>query len=156
MDEIILPTTEWTAPEYVHQSRTIDWFWTVGGVAVIACGIAIWLHNYLFAVFLLVAAGVLALLNLRHPENIVFSIHTGGFDIGRDAHTWKEIKGFDIKKGSPYAKLLIQTNKYFMPMITIPLPEALVPEAKESLSKVTHQKEIQESASILFMEKLGF
>ena len=97
MDEIQLNTIEWSAPEYTHKERSNDWFWAIGLVTVIACVIAIWLHNYVFAIFLFVSGGSLIMFSIRHPQDVKYIIETEGLTIGKDKHNWKSIKSFNIK-----------------------------------------------------------
>lgn len=158
MDEIQLNTISWSAPEYTHKERGNDWFWAIGIITVVACGIAIWLHNYVFAIFLLVSGGSLIMFTLRHPQDVTYTIETNGLSMGKDLYEWKVLKSFNIKKNDngDYAKLLIETSKYFLPIYTIPLPKENIEEVKESLLKVLSKSEIDESKSMVFMEKLGF
>lgn len=156
MEEIILETIEWQAPEYTHKKRTADFLWTIGLVALLASGVAIWLTNYIFAIFILISGACLIMFTIREPEEINFSIKTEGLITGKDKHEWKSIKGFNIKNGEPYGKLLIETSKYFLPIYTIPIPSSLVDRAKESLQKVIPNIEIIESGSMAFAEKVGF
>jgi hypothetical protein len=78
--------------------------------------------------------------------------------MGKDLHPWKNIKSFNIKNNEAdlQAKLLIETSKYFLPIYTIPLPKERVSHVKETLLKVIPRSEINESKSMVFMEKLGF
>lgn len=156
MDEIIIDKVEWSAPEYKHEEKSIDFIWAIGLVALVACGIAVWQHNYLFAVFLIIAGASLILFSIRHPRDVSFSIETTGITIGKDKYEWKSIKGFDIKKNDGSPVLLIELDKYFLPVYTIPLPLDLIPSIKESLLKVIPNIELEESKSVKFMEKVGF
>jgi len=158
MDEIKINTIEWSAPEYSHKERDNDWFWAIGLITIIACGIAIWLHNYIFAVFLAISGCCLIMFTLRHPPDVKYLIETKGLTMGKDLHTWKSIKSFNVKNNDKdeYAKLLIETSKHFLPIYTIPLPKNLIDEVKDTLLKVTTRSEIDESRSMVFMEKLGF
>ena len=155
MEEIHLETIEWSSKEYDHKERSNDWFWGLGIIAIVACGLAIWIHNYLFAIFILISAASLALFNIRQPGEVTFSIATEGMAIGKDKYSWKNIKGFNIKKGGENSKLIIRTDKYFLPTYTIIVPNDLVSNIKESLLKVTENIEINESPSVLFAEKIG-
>lgn len=155
MDEITLETITWSAPEYTHKEQSVDFFWSIGIVTIIVCGLALWFNNYLFAVFILVAGASLVLFTIRPPQEMSYVIQTEGLSINKDLHTWKSIKGFAIKKNKPYAKLLVQTNKYFLPVFTIPLPQELLEEVRESLTKVIPAIELEESRSMQFMEKIG-
>jgi hypothetical protein len=156
MEEIIIDKIEWSAPEYKHKEKSIDFLWTIGLGALIACGLAIWLGNYLFAVFLVISGASLILFSIRHPEEVHFVIETSGITLGKDKYPWKEVKGFHIKKEEDYAVLLIELNKYLLPIYTIPLPLNQIPEVKESLLKIIPNIELEESKSMKFMEKLGF
>lgn len=158
MDEIKLNTVEWRVPEYSHKERENDWFWTIGLITVVACGIAIWLHNYVFAIFLLISGASLILFTLRHPQEVTYKIETKGLSMGKDLYPWKGLKSFNIKniEHEPYAKLMIETSKYFLPVYTIPVPKDLETRVKETLLLVLSRSEIDESRSMVFMEKLGF
>jgi hypothetical protein len=85
-----------------------------------------------------------------------FRIESQGITIGPDTYPWQKIVGFTIKRGDPYAKLLIQTSRHFLPVFTIPVPPDLVVPIRDSLEKVAPTIQLEESSSILFMEKLGF
>jgi hypothetical protein len=107
----------------------------------------------------LVSAACLTLFSIRPPQEITFTIETHGIKIGSDEYDWKSIRGFTIKKqkpNEPYAKLLVMTSRYFLPVFAIPLPPELMTEVRESLLRVIPALEIQESPSMLFMEKMGF
>lgn len=155
MDEIILETLEWEAPEYNHKKRTPDFLWTIGLIAIAIAITSIWFGNLVFAIFVLVAGGSLIMFTIREPDNMSFSIKTEGLMVGKDKYEWKNIKGFNIIKGDSYGKLLIETSKYFLPVYAIPLPNSIMEEVKIELSKVIPKVEIKESASVAFAEKIG-
>lgn len=156
MEEIVINKVEWSAPEYKHKEKSVDFLWAIGLIALVVCGIAIWRNNYLFSVFVLISGGSLILFSIRHPKDVMFSIETSGLTMGKDKYEWKKIKGFNIKKKDGEANLLIELDKYLLPIYTIPLPINLVPEVKESLLKVIPNIELDESKSMQFMEKVGF
>jgi hypothetical protein len=158
MDEIVINKIEWSAPEYTHKERGNDWFWALGLITLVAVIVAIILKNYVFAIFLLAAGGTLIMFTMRPPQHVGFIVETKGLTMGKDLHTWKNLKSFNIKSNDhdEYAKLLIETSKYFLPIYTIPLPKGMVDEMKETLLKVLPRSEIDESKSMVFMEKLGF
>lgn len=156
MEEIVITPIEWSAPEYNHKKRSNDWLWSIGLTALVGAVLAVWFHNYVFAIFILISGACLILFTIREPQSITFVVKTEGITIGKDEHIWKDIKGFDIKKGEPYHKLLIMTSKKFLPIYTIPFPSDLSSQLKEALNKVTPKIDLEESRSMVFMEKLGF
>lgn len=147
---------EWSAPEYSHKERSMDWLWTIGLVALAGAVVAIWFHNFIFAIFILISGACLIMFTLRTPEEITFTVNNEGVSISREKHLWKDMKGFHIKKGEPYNKLLLLTSKRFLPLYTIPVPIELSPELRESLLKIIPDVPLEESHSVLFMEKIGF
>lgn len=156
MEEITINKIEWSAPEYKHEDKSMDFLWTIGLVTLVVFGLAIWKNNYLFAVFIAISGASLLFFSIRQPEEISFSIDTTGLSMGKNKYIWKDVKGFNIKKEEGYNVLLIEINKYLLPIYTIPLPDELINEVKESLLKVTPNKELEESKSMKFVEKIGF
>lgn len=158
MDEIKLNKVEWSVPEYLHKERGNDWFWTIGLITLVAFGTAIWFHNYVFAIFLLISGCCLIMFTIRHPQEVTYTIETKGISMGKDLYSWKSLKSFNIKniEKEPYAKLMIETSKYFLPVYTIPVPKDLEMKIKETLLLVLPRSEIDESKSMMFVEKLGF
>ncbi len=156
MEEIILKTITWSAPEYKHKEKSMDFLWAIGLITIIAGGVAIWLSNYVFAIFIFIAGATLILFSIRHPQEVSFSIETEGLTMSKDKYPWKRIKGFHIKREFDYTNLLILTDKYFLPVYTIPLNPDMANEIREELLKVTPNIELEESKSMIFMEKLGF
>lgn len=155
MEEITLETIEWQAPEYNHKKRGPDFFWAIGLIALVLAIIAAWMTNYVFAIFIIVSGASLIMFTLREPQDMNFTIKTEGLFIGKDRYEWKNIKGFNVKNGDPYGKLLIETSKYFLPVYTIPLPTSITEEVKTELIKIIPNKEIGESPSMAFAEKVG-
>lgn len=156
MEEITITPIEWSAPEYSHKEKTVDWFWTIGLLALVGFGIAVWFHNYLFAIFILISGASLILFTLRAPQVVPLSITSDGISMGKEKYEWKQIKGFRIKSAEPYSKLLILTSKKFLPLYTISFPKELTPDIREALTKATTALDLEESHSMLFMEKIGF
>lgn len=156
MEEIIIDKIEWSAPEYKHKEKSVDFLWAIGLGTIVVCGAALWFSNYLFAVFIFISGCSLILFSIRHPQEVHFVIETSGITLGKDKYEWKKIKGFRVKKEEDYAVLLIELDKYLLPIYTIPLPLDQVQTVKDSLIKILPNIELEESKSIKFMEKIGF
>ena len=95
MEEIILDKVEWSAPEYKHKDKSVDFIWTIGLIAIVMCIIAIWKQNYIFSIFIFISGCALILFSIRPPEEINFLIETEGFSLGKDKYEWKKINGFN-------------------------------------------------------------
>ncbi len=159
-DEIVLDTIVWSAPEYNHREHSNDWYWSIGLISLISTILAIYFGNYIFSIFLILGGASLILFTLRHPKEVEFRIESNGITFGRDNHPWDSIKGFNIKRNmgeESYAKLLIMTDKHFLPVYTLPLKPEYIDSVRNNLLKVSKlNTSLQESPSMIFMEKLGF
>lgn len=155
MEEIILNTVSWTEKEYDHKERHIDWYWTLGLISLIGMGLTIWKGNYLFALFILVSTACIILFYSRHPMDIEFIIQTSGFTIGKEFYKWQDIKSFNIDKSGKYPKLILEINKYFLPISTIPANNEVIEDIRTELTKIIPQKDIKESPTMVFIEKFG-
>jgi hypothetical protein len=151
-----IKTISWTSPEYIQKERSIDWFWTVGLVAVLGAGLAFYFDNFLFAVLILVSGGMFFLMEIHTPHDVEYEINNENFKIGKSTYPIKSIKYFDIKKSEKDTKILVYTSDQFMPIKLIQIPEDLSDEIEKEISKFVEKKEMQESNSVKFMEKLGF
>jgi len=158
MNEIVLETIKWTAPEYSHKEHDNDWFWTIGVVTIAACIIAIWLGSFIFAIFLFISGVCLFAFTARPPQILNFTIETKGLSVEKDFYPWKEIKSFNTKEkeDGEFYKLIIETNKNFLPIHTILMPKEITSTVKNELKKIINHSEIDESRTIIFAEKLGF
>ena len=99
MEEIIIDKIEWSAPEYNHKEKSIDFLWAIGLGTIVICGIALWLANYLFAVFILVGGASLILFSVRHPQEVHFVINTNGITLGKEKICMEKCERFPYQEG---------------------------------------------------------
>lgn len=146
----------WTAPEYEHREKTPDWFWALGVIAIAGSIAAIIYKNYLFAIFILIATFLLGYFALRKPEEVEFEINEDGVRIEDEIYPYERIKAFWVDRLHPKPKLLLESDRHFMPIITIPLDNVSEKDVIEALSDHVKKREIQEPLSHKIMDLLGF
>jgi len=147
----------WQAPEYEFREKTSDWFWAV--IIIVASGgiASIIYKNYLFAVFLILAAVLLLVYSIRKPEIVNFEVSEKDLKIKDEVYLYSDMINFWIDKNHPRKRLLINTNKILAPLIDIPLPdEANEEEIKNILLEKIKEEEIKEPMFHRVMEYLGF
>jgi len=147
----------WQAPEYEFREKTSDWFWAV--IIIVASGgiASIIYKNYLFAVFLILAAVLLLVYSIRKPEIVNFEISDNDLKIKDDVYLYSDMVNFWIDKNHPRKRILINTNKLLTPLIDIPLPDEINEEAiKNLLGEKIKEEEIKEPIFHKVMEYLGF
>ncbi len=156
MDEIIIDTYRWTGPEYSHKTRSNDWVWTVGIVALVGCILAIIFKNYVFAIFILASGFSLIFFSIRPPLEMQFEINQQSITVAGKEYPYKKLKGFKIKSDQQKTILLLEIEQYFLPVLTLPLPPDDTKQVRDNLIKILPELDLQESPSMVFMEKLGF
>ncbi len=146
----------WEALEYEEHPKTPDWFWALGIIALSTVVAAIIYHNFLFAVFIVVAVSLLIIYSVRKPELVLFEINENGVKIGNYLYEYRHLKSFAVVGKSRKAKLLLETDRFFMPLMTIPLGDANWEKVHALLKENIEEKEMDEPASHRVMEYLGF
>lgn len=142
---------EWDAHEYEHKMRSQDWFWAVGIVSVsIAVASAIF-GNIIFGIFIITAVFSLALFINRSPETVHVVVDERGITRDRIHYPYTSLKTFWIDVEHSHPKILLASEKIFMPLIIVPLSEESNVEAlHEALSGVLSE----EHHTLPFVEKL--
>ncbi len=156
--QIILETIEWSSPEYIHKDHSNDWFWGIGLITILSVIITIWRGNYIFGIFLFLSGFSLILFSIKRPEGALYKIETKGLTHRGVFYEWQFLKSFNIKnvEEKPYFKLLIETSKKFLPVLVILVPEEMEDKIEDNLSKVIKRSKIDETGSVVFMDKIGF
>lgn len=116
-------TLRWSAYEHEHIERGSDWYWALGIASVSIALTSILLHDFLFALLILIAAYTIALLSRTPPEIAQFELSDRGLRINGRLHRFEEIISFWVEeehhKGRPL--LLIDTVKFMSPNLIIPI-----------------------------------
>lgn len=150
----------WSTKEYDHSPKSVDWYWAIGIVTVVVIVISVLYKNYLFAVFIFLGMIILSYFNSRRPRTIMVQITNRGIQIADELFLYTRIKGFWVepeKKRKDRFHLLIQTNRFFSPLLSVPIPEKVSRNhLREILLVHIPEKELHENPAYEIMEGLGF
>lgn len=143
--------------EYTYQEKTPDWFWALGIIALSTSVVSIIYKNYLFAIFIILAAVALVFAGIRKPKAIQFTINKNGVKIGDHLYQYKNLKSFWIHESEEEKILLIMSKSTLMPLMSIPLmKDSPVSRIREILLAHIPEERHEQPASHKFMEYLGF
>src|SRR5581483_12382199 len=87
----------WSGYEHEHIERQSDWYWALGVVAVCIALVAILLHDFLFAVLIIMAAVVIGMLANVPPDITDFEVSHRGVRVGANLHRYDEILAFWVE-----------------------------------------------------------
>jgi hypothetical protein len=114
----------WQAHEYEDKTRSSDWYWAVGIVGGAVAITSIILGNILFAIIIVLGAFSLLLYAARKPKQFDVVLDDRGILIDKFFYPYHSLESFWIEDHHEGAqKILIKSQKLFMPYITIPLGE---------------------------------
>lgn len=146
----------WSAYEHEHVERGNDWFWALGIVAVCIAVISILFHDVLFAVLILLAAGILGLLANTPPDLVEFDISDRGIKVGDTLHRYEEILAFWInEEKGPHPLLLIDTTKFMAPNLIIPIHDIEPERIRDFLRERVPEIAMREPIGHRVLEFLG-
>lgn len=146
----------WHAPEFITYEKGPDWYWAVGVISVTLAVAAIVFGNILFALVILIGAVALSMQASRDPEIREFSIDRQGVQIDDTLYPYSSLVSFWVENNPHEQKLLLQSEKVWMPYIVAPIAEVDPEEVRNFLIQYLPEEEHQEPLSQKIMEYLGF
>lgn len=151
------PSFSWQAEEFIHQEKGADWYWALGIIVVASAAGAFIVGNALFGILILIAGFTLAVFATRHPRMISFEINERGILVDRSLYPYQNLRSFWVSDGNGQEPLLlIESSRFFMPLISIPLadipPEAVREFLQRKLDEVEHSPPIAQQ----ILEYFGF
>ena len=142
---------EWEAHEYEHKERSSDWFWAVGIISVAIAVVSFILGNVIFGILVIIAAFALSIFANRPPAVVDVSINERGITRGKIHYPYQTLESFWIDTEHPEKKIILKSQKMFMPLIVIPLGEGV---DIDDLHEVLSQFLKEEYHSLPIIEKL--
>ena len=138
--------------------RSPDWYWAIGLITLVGGAAAIVLGNFLFGVFIILAGGLLFYSNLKPEPELIVKVNEKEIVIGKIEYVSSKMKGFSIAKNhNDQNTLIIHTGRFFMPLISIVIPEEIdLSVLGEILEKKIKREELKESPATILADKLGF
>lgn len=147
----------WSAPEYEERERSADWFWALGVIVATGAATAIIYSNYFFAILLLLGGGLLWFYGKKSPDWVEYELTGKGLRIKSRLYPYQYIKSFWVQKEPNKPLLFIKTERFFMPIISIPIEHDIAAQIHDIfLAKGIPEEEMREHPSEKIMDALGF
>jgi hypothetical protein len=146
----------WHAPEFITYEKGPDWYWAVGVISITLAVAAILFGNILFALVIIIGAVALSMQASRDPEIREFIVGDRGVQVDDTLYPHSSIVSFWVENNPYEQKLLLQSEKAWMPYIVAPITEVDPEEVRNLLIQYLPEEEHQEPLSQKIMEYLGF
>ncbi|MEK7505560.1 MAG: hypothetical protein AAB597_01540 [Patescibacteria group bacterium] len=148
-------TYRWETLEYHFGEKKPEWFVILGVLSFAGATAALLFGNYLFAVFLLLGAGVLSVSVLRKPRSLSYEINPEGIISGKTLYPYSSLSSFALTGGHLGNRLLLVSKRSFIPLIIIPLGEEDPEVIRDILSDFLNESEHVEPVLYQLAERLG-
>jgi len=113
---------QWAVKEYNKYYRTRRWYVLTSILAVALLIYAIWTHDYLFALVLVLIGIILFLHQIQEPMDVLFAITETGIVVGKKFYKFSELNNFWMIYNPPDVKnLYFGINGAIKHRIQIPL-----------------------------------
>ncbi|MDQ3089832.1 MAG: hypothetical protein M3Q24_01610 [bacterium] len=148
---------EWDAHEYEHKVRTEDWYWAVTIITVGIAIAAIIFGNIIFGILIIISAFALSLFINRPPDTIHIVVDEKGIIKEKIRYPYSTLHSFWIDVEHPHKKILLRSQKTFMPLIIIPLGDEVDPDKlQRTLIRVLPEEYYALPFTETILEYLGF
>ena len=153
----VLRAVTWEAPEHHHIEKSSDWFWILGILAVAASIVAILFGNILFGIVILLCAAAMTLVAMQEPNVIPFAVTVRGVRVGPDLYPYSTLESFFIDEEHPLGpQLLVKSERYFMPLIIMPIPEDHIDDIESIIETRLPEEHLEEPLAHKILEFFGF
>ena len=148
---------EWETLQHSYTEKANDWYASVIIIAGALVVVEFMMNNFLLIALTIIATCAFILTAARRPDVMKVEIKKNGIRVDDDFYPYHNLSAFGIIDYTPEHRLIIETNKRFVPIIVIHIPDDLDVEAvRSAISAYLPEKELHESAPHLLLERLGF
>ncbi len=147
----------WKAPEFTYDPATLRIRTAIGALLVAGGVVAAFFKNFLFAILLAVAGGLILAYAAKPPRTLSCAVTARGIAVGSRLYEFEELTSFWIFYDPPlFKELALQSKKTFMPMVRIPLGDLDPLRLREVLLPFVKEQRQEASAIDIIAKRLGF
>lgn len=148
---------EWEAADFEYDQSGAAVLLIFGALLGVGGVGALFFKNFLFAIFLFIAGGLVISHAFRAPRQIKFSTTSRGIKVGSRLYPFEDLKSFWIFYDPPlFKELALRSKKTFMPVIKAPLGELDPVRLRHILLRFLREEQEEMSAVDIIAKRLGF
>ena len=143
---------EWEAPLYHQTQKKSGWYTNIILGAIVLFGIAWYVENILFGVFILLAAGAFVILGRSEPSIAKFRVDERGAIVNSTLYPYDSLESYWIEKNTLYIK---RDNALSLHLF-LPLGDINKEELEEAIKEHLPKEEYQETLIDTIAEYINF
>lgn len=139
----------WDAPEFEYREKDVSWYWISIIVAAAIIAFAVWIHNFLFGFFMVVAEILLIVWGNRVPRQVDFTVTDEGIAIdGKKFYGFKEFESWSTDSlDDEWNETFFNFRSRVKPALKVLMPTEKLTEMRANLKVVL--REVEHQASLL-------
>lgn len=142
----------WKCPEFDYYPKDSGWSFLVIVAGLVVIAIAVWLKNFLFAVFSALAVVMVLVWGWRKPRLITCRLSEDKLELGKVSYQLNQFEGFDIKD----EQLILKQKGRLGRFIKTKINKEQAGKIKEVLKKNLPEVEYEESLIDVISRWAGF
>jgi len=147
----------WEAPQHYHLEKSGDWFFALLIITIALVVAAIFFGNFLFALLCGVAGATMAIAATQPPRIIPYAVTVRGVRIDEHLYPYTTLRSYHLDEDDFRGpQLLVMSQKHFMPLLILPIPEEFIDDIEEILTGRLAEEFIEEPFFNKLLEFLGF
>ena len=138
----MLKEIRWRALEFEYHHKSVSWYWLTAIIAIILVAVALWLGNFLFALFVIIAETLIVFWGYRKPLELEFTLDESGLAIEeKKFYPYGVLEGFAVRSG----EIIFKPKNRFMSYLKIAAVPADIGRIKSFLANRLSEFEYEES-----------
>lgn len=109
----------WDASEYVHIDKGTMWLVGLMVVVLVLAGVAIWLHEWTFAILVVVMGVAMGVFAFRPPRVLHYTLTDQGIQIADKLYPYKDYRAFGVLEDGAFYTMEFIPVKRFAPALSI-------------------------------------
>jgi len=147
----------WRAAEHEHREKEAGWYLIVGLVAIIFFILALFQKNFLFAVFIFSATGLLFSFSRKRSVIYEFRLDKKGLWIEKKLYPYERLIAFSVRERiNQLHELVLHQRGSTKPHIHIPIDVITLKTVRPFLAEYLPEIEHEETAGNIFADFIGF
>lgn len=116
-------TVSWTVGDETPRTRSIDWYWGLGLLALVGAGASIFFENMLLAIIIILGAGSIGFIAVRGSRSHNITIDPKGIAIDGTRYPYTSVHSFWVEQEMEPPHLFLSMKGILAPHYSFPLPD---------------------------------
>lgn len=148
----------WTASEFIHHAKSLNWYLVVGIVGLVGAVIVyFWTKDIISTAVIAGVAVIFAVSATSKPRVLPYEINESGIQIGSRHYPYADFKTFSVvREGSAFSKVELMPLKRFSPPVSMHFPPEEEDTIVHTLSEFLPYEEHKPDATERLLDKIRF